>query len=58
MIGNLGVNRLLFGSDYPYLSPTLTILSVLKATDSNIEREKIFSGNAKYLLRKKIIFIE
>lgn len=54
MIEELGVNRLLFGSDYPYLSPSLTILSVLKATDSEIDREKIFSENANNLLNIKL----
>lgn len=51
MINELGSKRLLFGSDYPYLSPAFTILSVLKATESEEERKNIFSDNARCILK-------
>lgn len=51
MIAELGAERLVFGSDYPFLSPALTVLSVLKATKSEKERKYIFSDNAKHILK-------
>jgi len=50
MITNIGYERLLFGSDYPFFNQAFSILSVLKATESEIERKAIFRGNAEFLL--------
>ena len=50
MIQNIGYKRLLFGSDYPFFNQAFPILSVLKATSSEIERKAIFSDNAELLL--------
>ncbi|HKL33461.1 MAG TPA: amidohydrolase family protein [Tangfeifania sp.] len=50
MITKLGTHRLLFGSDYPFFNQAFPILSVLKASQSDDERQKIFSGNAKRIL--------
>lgn len=50
-IDEIGSKRILFGSDYPYLSPAFTILSVLHATKNESERKTIFSENAKRILK-------
>lgn len=50
LIDEVGSERLLFGSDYPAFNHALSILSVLKATDDDRERNNIFSNNAKLLL--------
>jgi len=50
-IDEIGSERILFGSDYPYLSPAFTILSVLYATNIERERKNIFSDNAKKILK-------
>lgn len=49
-IEEIGSNRILFGSDYPYLNQSFTILSVLRATDDENQRKQIFSINGKKLL--------
>lgn len=50
LIDEIGYKRLLFGSDYPYINQSFTILAILKATKNEHERKAIFSGNAKRLL--------
>ena len=50
MIQKLGAQRLMFGTDYPFFNQAFPILSVLKATHHDEERQQIFSGNAKRIL--------
>ena len=50
-IDTVGVDRILFGSDYPTCNPGMYIGGVLLDTlISDTEKEKIFSENAKKLL--------
>ena len=50
LIDEIGSDRILFGTDYPFVSQAFSILSVLRATDIEQERVNIFSENAKKLL--------
>lgn len=50
LIEEVGSQRLLFGSDYPFFNQAFPIVSVLRATDNPQERSAIFSENAKKLL--------
>ena len=50
LIAEIGSERILFGTDYPFVSQAFSILSVLRATDIEQERVNIFSENAKKLL--------
>jgi predicted TIM-barrel fold metal-dependent hydrolase len=50
MVDELGSERLLFGSDYPYFNQCFPLLSVLKATVDENDRTRILSLNAKSLL--------
>lgn len=50
LIDKIGSERLLFGTDYPFVTQAFSILSVLRATDIEQERVNIFSENAKKLL--------
>ena len=50
LIDEIGSERILFGTDYPFVSQAFSILSVLRATDIEQERVNIFSKNAKKLL--------
>lgn len=50
LIKEIGSERVLFGTDYPFVTQALSILSVLRATDDEQERINIFSKNAKTLL--------
>lgn len=50
MIYEVGADRLLFGSDYPFFNQAFPMLSVIKATDNESDRHKIFSLNAKKIL--------
>jgi len=50
MINEIGADRLLFGSDYPFFNQAFPMLSVIKATDDETARHKIFSLNAKRLI--------
>jgi len=52
MIKKIGCERLLFGSDYPFINQAFPILSVLKATESEIERKAIFRENAESILEQ------
>jgi hypothetical protein len=51
LINTVGSERLLFGTDYPFVNQAFSILSVLRATADEHERVNIFSANAKKLLR-------
>lgn len=50
LIGEIGSERVLFGTDYPFVTQAFSILSVLRATENEEERTFIFSKNAKRLL--------
>lgn len=50
LIGEIGSERILFGTDYPFVTQAFSILSVLRATENEEERMFIFSKNAKRLL--------
>lgn len=50
LIDEVGSERLLFGTDYPAFNHAISILSVLKATDNENDRNNIFLKNAKQLL--------
>ncbi|MBN1428039.1 MAG: amidohydrolase [Anaerolineae bacterium] len=50
LIEEVGSQRLLFGSDYPFFNQAFPIVSVLRATDNQQDRTAIFSENARKLL--------
>ncbi len=50
LIHTVGSERLLFGTDYPFVTQAFSILSVLRATADEQERVNIFGANAKKLL--------
>lgn len=50
LIKEIGAERLLFGTDYPFVTQAFSILSVLRATENEEERISIFSKNAKKIL--------
>lgn len=50
LINALGSERLLFGTDYPFVNHAFSILSVLRATANEEDRENIFSRNAHKIL--------
>lgn len=50
LIEEIGAKRILFGTDYPFVTQAFSILSVLRATENEEERKLIFSENAKRLL--------
>lgn len=51
LIKEIGSERILFGTDYPFVTQAFSILSVLRATKNEDERTFIFSKNAKRLLK-------
>jgi len=51
LIDSVGSSRLLFGTDYPFVSQAFSIVSVLRATELEQDRNNIFSNNAKQLLK-------
>jgi len=51
LIKEIGSERVLFGTDYPFVTQAFSILSVLRATHDEQERANIFSQNAKKILR-------
>lgn len=53
LINEIGYERILFGTDYPFVTQAFSILSVLRATKNENERIFIFSENAKRLLQEK-----
>lgn len=52
LIREIGYERVLFGTDYPFVTQAFSVLSVLRATKNENERAFIFSKNAKRLLRE------
>ena len=52
LIREIGYGRILFRTDYPFVTQAFSILSVLRATKNENERIFIFSKNAKRLLRE------
>lgn len=52
LIEKIGSERILFGTDYPFVTQAFSILSVLRATKNENERTCIFSKNARKLLRE------
>lgn len=50
LIEKIGAERILFGTDYPFVTQAFSILSVLRATKNEDDRTFIFSKNAKRLL--------
>jgi len=50
LLGEVGSKRILFGTDYPFVTQAFSILSVLRATSDEQERRDIFCENAKKLL--------
>ena len=50
LICEIGSERILFGTDYPFVSQAFSILSVLRAANAEQERINIFNANAKKLL--------
>ena len=52
LINEIGYGRILFGTDYPFVTQAFSILSVLRAPKNENERTFIFSKNAKRLLRE------
>ena len=54
LIEKIGVDRILFGTDYPFVTQAFSILSVLRATKNEDERNLIFTKNAKRLLKDKL----
>lgn len=51
LINQIGNERILFGTDYPFVTQAFSILSVLRATTDEQDRINIFSGNAKKLIQ-------
>jgi len=51
LIEKIESERILFGTDCPFVTQAFSILSVLRATKNEEERTFIFSENAKRLLR-------
>jgi len=52
LIEKTGSERILFRTDYPFVTQAFSILSVLRATKNEDERTFIFSKNAKRLLNE------
>ena len=55
LIRAIGSERILFGTDYPFVTQAFSILSVLRATQNEDERTYIFSKNAKRLLGDSVM---
>lgn len=51
LVTEVGAERILFGTDYPVGNPSAYINGVLGEKISDREKEMIFSGNAKKLLK-------
>ena len=51
LIHTLGAERVLFGTDFPYILPANCVKGVQALPLTDGERELVFSGNAKRLLR-------
>jgi predicted TIM-barrel fold metal-dependent hydrolase len=53
-VATIGPERILFGSDMPYLEPALNVGRVVTAKISDEARELIFRGNFMRLLQEKV----
>lgn len=51
LVAEVGAERILFGTDYPIGGPEVYVASILSEKITDRERELIFSGNAKNMLR-------
>ena len=51
LVDSVGAERILFGTDYPICNPEMYVHAVLFEKISDRERELIFAGNAKRLLK-------
>lgn len=50
LVKEIGSERILFGTDYPFVTQALSILSVLRAIGNEHDRTNIFCKNAKKIL--------
>ena len=50
LIRKLGVDRVMFGSDYPWFSPAASLRHILQLPLKPDEREKILGENARHIL--------
>lgn len=50
LVSEIGSERILFGTDYPFVTQAFSILSVLRAIDNEHDRTNIFCKNAKKIL--------
>ena len=50
MISEIGNERIMFGTDYPFVTQAFSIRSVLRATGDEQERRNVFCENGKKLL--------
>ncbi len=46
-VNEIGSEKILFGSDAPWIDPTFTMINVLTADISNNDKENIFNRNAE-----------
>ena len=53
LISEIGSERILFGTDYPFVTQAFSLLSVLRATSQEQERRNVCWENAKKLLGKE-----
>jgi hypothetical protein len=51
LIREIGVGRVMYGSDFPFVNPTLGIQRLLKLNLTDREKEAIFAENAKRIYR-------
>ena len=54
LIDRVGLDRVLFGTDYPYTNPTDCVKHIQALPLPAAEQEQIFSGNALRLLQRKL----
>lgn len=50
LIQEIGSDRIMFGTDYPFVSQAFSILSVLRATSDDCDRKNIFSHTARCVM--------
>lgn len=50
LIRKLGVDRVMFGSDYPWFSPAASLEAIMKLPLEPAEKEKILGENARRIL--------
>jgi aminocarboxymuconate-semialdehyde decarboxylase len=51
-VGEIGEDRFLFGTDYPYIVADPSYIEALDLSDA--QKQKIFSGNAAHLFSKRL----